>query len=152
MSTITRGDDFKVVVVSENEPASLCFTISMHVHFKLVHGVMASSFNEPVNLRSRLWVQCRLKQPSVLNDASTRPPLLFNPPAKANLKRKDNSSTHSLRRGRCTSSRAQRSLSRTHTHAYTQQIHTIYSSPTLPQCSQTFMSVGLYLFPTLDAQ
>ena len=36
-----------------------------------------------------------------------------------------------------------------HTHRKT---HTDYSSPTLPQCSQTFMSVGLYLFPTLDVQ
>lgn len=127
---------------------SLCLCvleISVCVHFKLVHERMTSSINEPVNQRSRLWVQCSLKQPSLLNDASTRPPLLFNPQAKANLKRKDNASTHSLLRGRHTSSHAQRL-------SHTQRTHTDYSSPTLPQCSQTFMSVGLYLFPTLDVQ
>lgn len=105
---------------------------------------MTSSINEPVNLRSRLCVQCSLKQPSLLNDASTRPPLFFNPQAKANLKRKDNASTHCLLRGRHTSS--------PQCLLYTQKTHTDYSSPTLPQCSQTFMSVGLYLFPTLDVQ
>lgn len=95
---------------------------------------MTSSNNEPVDLRSTQWVRCSLKQPSLLNDASTRPPLLFNPRARANLKCKDNALTHSLLRGGHTTLNA---------HWKT---HTDYSSLTVPQCSQTFMSVDFYIF------
>lgn len=77
-----------------------------------------------------------------------------SPQLRPTSKRMDNASTYSPLRERHTSLHA-RLLSRSHTntHTHIQQTHILtIHPPTLPQCSQTFMSVGLYIFPTLDVQ
>lgn len=77
-----------------------------------------------------------------------------SPQLRPTSKRTDNASTYSPLRERHTSLHA-RLLSRSHTntHTHIQQTHILtIHPPTLPQCSQTFMSVGLYIFPTLDVQ
>lgn len=82
--------------------------------------------------RSRMWVQSSVQQTSLLSEASNRPPLLFSPPAKANLKREDNASAHFLHAERSTALKAQ--------------------FLTLPQRRLTFMSLCLCPLPTLSAR
>lgn len=111
----------------------------LSAHFKLEHKGKATSMDELLIQRSRLWVQSSVQQPSLLSEASNRPPLLFKPPAKANLKREDNASPHFLLQERYAPSQAQ-FLPYTH------------SSPRFPQRRLVFMLLRLCPLHTLDAQ
>lgn len=92
---------------------------------------MTSSTNEPVNLRSRVWVQSSLKQPSLLNDASTS--------CFATLELRPTSNAGIL-------------LQHIPSSREDTKTHTDYSSPTLPQRASLFMSVGLCLLFTSGVQ
>lgn len=113
------------------------------MHSRLLHERRTSSINEPVNLRSRLWVQCSLRQPSLLNDASTHPPLLLSPGAKANLKRKDNASTHSQLWGKTHISTSPHRLSHTH------RKHILTIHPQLCLSAPRFSCQWVYIFSPL---